>query len=129
MTTADDISISARARRLKEARKRAFPSAAAAAEALGINPVTVRAHENGQNGFPIETASAYAETFGVSLDWLLTGDGGAPAGDPVQKDYRPEATPLALHQLPNGKARLQINKVVPFDVALKVLALIEGVET
>lgn len=37
----------------------------------------------------------------------------------------PDAPPIALAQLPNGKARLQINKVVPYSLALRVLAMIE----
>lgn len=75
----DRMGIEPRAARLKIARRARFPSAAQAAEVVGMKPVTVRSHENGQNGFPVSTAKAYADAYGVSLDWLLTGDGVGPS--------------------------------------------------
>lgn len=46
-----------------------------AAEALDMKPVTLRAHENGQNGISVYDLERYARRFGVALQWLLTGDG------------------------------------------------------
>jgi DNA-binding XRE family transcriptional regulator len=124
MTSIDDISIAARAARLKEARSKRFASAADAARAVGLNPVTVRAHENAQNGYPIAAAETYAAAYGVSADWLLLGSGSPPAHGPT----RPDGAAVILHQMPNGKARLQINQVLPFATALQILALVQGDE-
>lgn len=74
-----DASTEARAARLSLARAKRHATAADAARALGMNPVTVRAHENAQNGYPIEDAVTYASAYGVSLSWLLTGEEEAPA--------------------------------------------------
>lgn len=61
------------AARLKEARRRKFKSAAAAARSLGMNEVTLRAHENGQNGLPIDVAMRYCTAYGIDINWLLRG--------------------------------------------------------
>jgi transcriptional regulator with XRE-family HTH domain len=63
------------AHRLKAARQRIFRSAAQAAESLGMNASTVRAHENGQNGVNVLDLERYARRYGVSADWLLAGKG------------------------------------------------------
>ena len=63
--------------RLREARTAAgHQTPTAAAKAMGVNPVTYRAHENDDhpNSFRAE-APRYANFFGVSLQWLLTGEG------------------------------------------------------
>ncbi|GAB4368202.1 MAG: hypothetical protein Kow00114_27340 [Kiloniellaceae bacterium] len=60
--------------RLRQARLKKFASAAEAARALGVNPVTYRAHENGQRGLDAETARLYAKKLGVDPGWLLLGD-------------------------------------------------------
>lgn len=65
--------------RLKAARAKIFPTAADAARALGINPLTVRAHERGQNSVGYEDLRKYATVYGVSVETLLYGDG--PAQD------------------------------------------------
>lgn len=123
----EQTSVAAVAERLKEARSKVYPSAARAATALGLEGPTVRAHESGQNGFPVSRAAAYATAYGVSLEWLLTGSGDPPKGEPVQRGRRSEAT-VKLEALPNGKARLHIETEVPMSTALKVLALLEGGE-
>lgn len=124
MSIVEDISLFARARRLKEARGRVYPSAEKAAQALGMKGVTVRAHENAQNGFPLDIASAYAGAYGVSLDWLLTGrEGGQPPPAPIAPASR--SAPVALTTLGNGKARLDMSVTLPFSVALQILALVE----
>ncbi|MCP1832788.1 helix-turn-helix transcriptional regulator [Bradyrhizobium sp. USDA 4545] len=62
--------------RLAAARKDAgYPTAAAAAEALGVKQPTYLGHENGSRGFKKANAELYARKFGVSLEWLLTGKG------------------------------------------------------
>jgi len=66
----DDI-----AGRLKTARERIFPTAADAARALDMKPVTVRAHESGQNGIDFAYLERYARRYGVDIGWLLTGRG------------------------------------------------------
>lgn len=125
MSIDGDVSIEARARRLKESRELVYPSAEAAAAALGLNGVTVRAHESAQNGFPVETAVLYAKAYGVSLDWLLTGRTEEAKRTPPPP---PEGAAVILMQMPNGKARIQVNKIVPMAVAIQVLQLVEGAE-
>lgn len=62
--------------RLREARIAAgFPTAAAAARALGLPYQTYAGHENGKTGFKHEAAERYARKFRVSLEWLITGRG------------------------------------------------------
>lgn len=63
------------AERLRAARQRIFRSAAAAAEALGAKPGTVRAHENGQNGVSLFDLEQYSRRYGVTMDWLISGRG------------------------------------------------------
>ncbi len=65
------------AQRLREARGGKFPTAADAARALAMLPVTLRAHESGQNAVPVEVLVMYAGRYGVTLDWLITGNGDA----------------------------------------------------
>ncbi len=60
--------------RLRIARENAgFNSARSAALAIGVNPSTYGAHENGQNNFKPKDAEFYAAAFKVSAAWLLTG--------------------------------------------------------
>lgn len=84
-----DDSVAARTDRLKVARQRVYATAEAAAVALGMKGVTVRAHENGQNGFSVPDANRYAAAYGVSLEWLLTG--AAPQGEAGFWNAQPDA--------------------------------------
>lgn len=52
-----------------------FDTAAQAARALGMKPVTVRAHESGQNQISAYDLERYARRYGISINWLLRGDG------------------------------------------------------
>ncbi len=61
--------------RLKDAREKLFGEATEAARALGVKVPTYLSHENGSRGFRRESADRYARKFGVSLEWLLTGNG------------------------------------------------------
>ena len=64
--------------RLKAARKAAgFSSAKNAIIALGINYPTYVAHENGNRGIGREMLKLYANRFGVTTDWLLSGRKGS----------------------------------------------------
>lgn len=68
--------------RLAAARRDAgYPTATAAAEALGVKEPTYLGHENGSRGFKRDSADRYARKFHVALEWLLTGKG--------QRDRRP----------------------------------------
>jgi hypothetical protein len=66
-------------------------------------------------------AEAYAQHLSTTPQFILYGD--AESGAPAQA--RSDGAPVILHQMPNGKARLQINKVIPYALALKVLAMLE----
>jgi SOS-response transcriptional repressor LexA len=62
------------AERLKKAREAAgFPSAKAAAEAMGVSVATYIQHENGTRGFPADRAERYARFFRTQPEWLLYG--------------------------------------------------------
>lgn len=52
-----------------------YETAADAARSLGVSYPTYAGHENGSSGFRHKTAVIYARRFGVSLEWLLTGNG------------------------------------------------------
>lgn len=69
-----DPTVEGIAARLRSARiKAGYKRASHFAERVGVLPVTLRAHENGQNGFPRDTAKLYADALGVSVHWLLYG--------------------------------------------------------
>lgn len=78
--------------RLRRARLRwaervgAPASAEAAAQRFGFKPVTYRSHERPPEaegrGLSLTQAKAYAEAFGVSWRWLLSGEG--PMGGPEE---------------------------------------------
>lgn len=63
------------ARRLREARAKVFPTAQAAADALGVNATTLRTHEAGTRGIGLDDLQRYARRYGVAFDWLATGKG------------------------------------------------------
>lgn len=126
MSLLDQTKISARAERLKEARSRLYPSAASAARTVGLNPVTVRAHENAQNGFPVDVAKAYARAYGVTVDWLMFG-GEMPDGTPNPPPPTEEA-PITVEFRGDGTARLRLDMDVPAPVAIQILTLVQGGE-
>lgn len=117
MEATDDISIPARAARLKAARAKHFASASKAARALGINAVTARAHESGQNGFPVEYAKRYADAYGVSVEWLLTGEGSAP--DLTPPDPAPSAAALWLAEelARTGRTQTELANFLDIDAS------------
>lgn len=67
-------------KRLQAARIAAgFKTARQFADKHRSNPSTLTRHESGERGFNRSTARHYAQEFGVSLAWLLTGEGRGPA--------------------------------------------------
>lgn len=89
------VGMSGMSERLRQAREKAgFESASAAAAAVGVNPSTYRAHENGQNEFSAGYAGRYGKRFGVSASWLLTGEGNGPTATKLDDPDR------ALSNLP-----------------------------
>src|SRR5271166_3909890 len=68
---------STRGERLRDARKKLFKSARAAALAFAIPVATYSAHERAQTpggrDYGPEDAQRYARRFGVTAEWLLTG--------------------------------------------------------
>lgn len=81
------------AARLKQARAQIFTSAAEAAQALGINPVTLRTHEAGTRGIGYTDLMIYARRYGVALDWILTGKG-EPADIGQAEAFLPDTLPI-----------------------------------
>jgi hypothetical protein len=84
------------AERLKTARARLFGTAADAARAMGMKPVTVRAHESGQNTVSMFDLERYARRYGVAWTWLATGEGGP---SPSHETFYEYGEPLAIHTL------------------------------
>ncbi len=61
--------------RLRSARARAgFETAAKAIRRFGWVKSTTYCHENGLRGLTRHEAKKYARAYGVSIDWLLTGE-------------------------------------------------------
>ena len=66
----------ARAERLRLAREKAgYPGPNYAANAERFPLETYKAHESGRNGFDVDVGRVYAKRFGVSLSWLMLGEG------------------------------------------------------
>lgn len=61
--------------RLRRSRERKYASAAEACEKLRWKYPTYAKHENGERGIRVSVAAKYAQAFGVSHTWLLTGRG------------------------------------------------------
>jgi SOS-response transcriptional repressor LexA len=93
MEIRDDVL--ARARRLRRARIDAgYPTAVAAARALGWNANTYSSNENGNATYSFAKAKEYGDAFGVHAAWLYDGPGDA---DPERvPSRRPDPPPPAL---------------------------------
>lgn len=83
---AKDIGMKEAYERLQWAREQHFEYAADAARALGVNLQTYYSHENGGNGFS-KNAVQYARKFGVTVQWLLYGQGDPNKEAPVQQTF------------------------------------------
>ncbi|MBX3488899.1 S24 family peptidase [Parvibaculum sp.] len=111
--------------RLQQARRKAgFETAAAAAAAIGVNPVTYWQHESGLRGVSRKNAERYAAFFRVDLTWLATG-----RGRPARKDSIPvvgyvgagaEVHPVDDHALGDGFDRIEASALPADAVALIV---------
>ncbi len=65
----------ARAARLRQARIAAgFETAKHASDLMGMPQPTYNTHETGSRDFDVDDAQRYAQFFGVSAAWLLTGE-------------------------------------------------------
>lgn len=99
---ADEQDLDSAHARLGWARARAgYGDKAEFAKAVGVNPTTYRAYENGQNGFA-KLAPLFARKLGVSAEWLIEG-GEEPAG-PVPAKPAPQAVALSPDLLPTRDA-------------------------
>ena len=79
--------------RLRLAREKRFKSARLAAKAMGIAISTYGAHERaeapGGRDYGPDESKRYARWFKVTPEWLLTGRGPFPAGEPIEP-YAPK---------------------------------------
>ena len=114
---ADQYGVAAMAARLREARIAKFDTAADLARAIGMNESTVRAHENGQHGFPRKAARIYADILVVTPQWLLYGEERERSvGSPPRGNVRTGA---------ETRVWLEIKAAVPLSVARQIVALLD----
>lgn len=92
--------------RLTGAREAAGLDQADVARRLGIKTKTLRAWENDQAEPRANRAGMLAGLLGVSLMWLLSGQGDGPSGPPDQLDEDMEALLRDLRALRHDQARL-----------------------
>lgn len=104
--------------------------------AVGTNPSrlsltiggrdTVRMILSGRSKSPrADTLEGLSRELQCDVRYLL-GEIDEPGAGPPVRTSHVETAEVQLTQLPNGKARLQINKVIPFALALEILTKIEG---
>lgn len=99
---ADEPDLDSAHGRLGWARARAgYGDKAEFAKAVGVNPTTYRAYENGQNGFA-KLAPLFARKLGVAAEWLL--DGGEEPAGPIPAKAPPRPAGLAPDLLPTRDA-------------------------
>lgn len=110
---------------MRAARSLKYKASTMLAEVTGLKAVTVRAHENGQNGMTHKIASQYAAALDVTPEWLLYGSGSF--GDRPVSDTSPK---FSLETTAPGRARISIVEAeVSMDAALKIGALLsEGAQ-
>lgn len=83
--------------RLRHARKAAgYKTAIAAAMAMGVNPVTYTAHENGGRSFDNAAASAYATHFHVDPGAIMFGPNESGREEPAAKTSSPPRSGLSV---------------------------------
>lgn len=111
--------------RIRQRRKELGISARDLATKLSLSESAVRNVENGTNGATLKRAELYAAALGVSSEWLLFG-----GEDSIVAQVRPPRIPegASLTQMTDTTARLTLNKVLPFSVALQILTLVQGDE-
>lgn len=109
--------------RLNALRKASGLSSAQVAARLGCATSAVSNHENSINGIRADVAAAYADLFGSSPQWILYGDGAPPLAP-----RPPPKAGVNMTSLGGGKVRLEMSTVLPFSVAVQILALVQGDE-
>lgn len=78
--------------RVREARRRQGWSQGELSRRTGLRPETISRLETGKHGVGSDSASAIADATGVTIDWLLHGDGGAtPGAEDVLEAFLSEA--------------------------------------
>lgn len=103
--------------RLKRAREFAgFGTATDAARRFTWKEPTYRSHENGIRDFKIDQAKVYAESFGVSVDWLFYGRGQAPARA-TQASTQVEAPPPANGVIVTTASNRPVGKLPVYGMA------------
>ncbi len=116
--------------RIREARKTSGLTIHKLAEALGVTPSAIAQYEAGKSGLRIETAVKMAETLGVSLQWLISGEGINPTGSREPKYYAPIVNTvqagmwtdvIAPPALPEGTKHLELDdKPIGEALALEI---------
>lgn len=116
--------------RIRSARKDAGITIHKLAEMLAVTPSAVAQYESGRSGLRIETAMKMAEALGVSLQWLVSGEGvtstaarapvfHAPVVDRVQAGLWADV--VSPPSLPEGVKYLEIeSKPIGYALALEL---------
>lgn len=116
--------------RIRSARKEAGLTIHKLAEQLAVTPSAVAQYESGRSGLRIETAMKMAEALGVSLQWLVSGEGltstsareptfYAPIVDRVQAGLWADV--VSPPSLPDGVKHLEIDtKPIGYALALEL---------
>src|SRR5258705_10900550 len=106
-----------RAQRLRQARlDRGFDTAAAAADTFGWSRNTYASNENGNAPFSYRRAKEYAQTFGVSPEWLYDAAGAmqpAGSGGLVPLIGREGANPEDTIHFLTGDDPLEVTAIPP----------------
>jgi transcriptional regulator with XRE-family HTH domain len=91
------------------------------AVALGVSQSALSSYERGQSDPSSKALAAYARLTGVSLDWLLTGEGGM-FSDPEKSSparVRPEIDPVVIGEI--GRLLVRVEKELGIDLPAIVL--------
>lgn len=96
-------------KRIAQVRKKHGDSQAACAEKLGIKRATLAAYETGNNTMPDDIKQKFVVSYGVSLDYLLTG--AAVAAEPPST-YQKQDVLALLNKLDDTPLNREIKKKV-----------------
>lgn len=91
------------------------------ARRAGVGRDVVNKYVNGRALPTPANAKALADALGVEVVALLHGPSAQP---PVKVNPKEETPPVAMRSLGDGRAHLQIDMVVPFDLAIQILGLL-----
>jgi len=84
--------------RLKRAREARSLSQVALAKLAGVDQTTISKAERGKLDLGDATAGRIADALGVSMTWLLRGDGTGPAAEDQSHTRRVAAPPVAFEE-------------------------------